>query len=46
MTYKPYYMKDVLDNSNKELFNVISTFVGGEGVPLLVIDLRAVRYYV
>ena len=31
MTYKPYYMKDVLDNSNKELFNVISTFAGGGG---------------
>ena len=24
-------MKDVLDNSNKELFNVISTFAGGGG---------------
>ena len=24
-------MKDVIDNSNKELFNVISTFVGGGG---------------
>ena len=21
MTYKPYYMKDVLDNSNKEIIN-------------------------
>ena len=31
MTYKPYYMKDVIDNSNKELFNVISTFAGGGG---------------
>ena len=31
MTYKPYYMKDVLDNSSKELFNVISTFAGGGG---------------
>ena len=31
MTYKPYFMKDVLDNSNKELFNVISTFAGGGG---------------
>jgi len=24
-------MKDVIDNSNKELFNVISTFAGGGG---------------
>ena len=31
MTYKPYLMKDVIDNSNKELFNVISTFAGGGG---------------
>ena len=31
MTYKYYYMKDVIDNSNKELFNVISTFAGGGG---------------
>ena len=31
MIYKPYYMKDVIDNSNKELFNVISTFAGGGG---------------
>ena len=31
MNYKPYYMKDVIDNSNKELFNVISTFAGGGG---------------
>ena len=31
MTYKPYFMKDVIDNSNKELFNVISTFAGGGG---------------
>ena len=31
MTYKPYFMKDVVDNSNKELFNVISTFAGGGG---------------
>jgi len=31
MPYKPYYMKDVIDNSNKELFNVISTFAGGGG---------------
>ena len=31
MTYKPYFMKDVINNSNKELFNVISTFAGGGG---------------
>ena len=31
MTYKPYFMKYVVDNSNKELFNVISTFAGGGG---------------
>ncbi len=31
MTYKPYFLKDVIDNSNKELFNVISTFAGGGG---------------
>jgi len=29
--YKPYYLKDVIDNSNKELFTVISTFAGGGG---------------
>jgi DNA (cytosine-5)-methyltransferase 1 len=31
MSYKPYYLKDVIDNSNKELFTVISTFAGGGG---------------
>ena len=31
MSYKPYLMKDVIDNSSKELFNVISTFAGGGG---------------
>jgi DNA (cytosine-5)-methyltransferase 1 len=31
MSYKPYYLKDVIDNSNKELFSVISTFAGGGG---------------
>jgi DNA (cytosine-5)-methyltransferase 1 len=31
MIYKPYYLKDVIDNSNKELFTVISTFAGGGG---------------
>ena len=31
MTYKPYFLKDVIDNSNKELFTVISTFAGGGG---------------
>ena len=45
MTYKPYFMKDVIDNSNKELFNVISTFAGGGG-SLLVIEWLVVRYYV
>src|SRR5210317_1172676 len=29
--YKPYFLKDVIDNSNKELFTVISTFAGGGG---------------
>lgn len=29
--YKPYYLKDVIDNSKKELFTVISTFAGGGG---------------
>ena len=29
--FKPYYLKDVIDNSNKELFTVISTFAGGGG---------------
>jgi DNA (cytosine-5)-methyltransferase 1 len=29
--YKPYKLKDVIDNSNKELFTVISTFAGGGG---------------
>ena len=29
--YKPYFLKDVLDSSNKELFTVISTFAGGGG---------------
>jgi DNA (cytosine-5)-methyltransferase 1 len=29
--YKPYYLKDVIDNANKELFTVISTFAGGGG---------------
>jgi DNA (cytosine-5)-methyltransferase 1 len=31
MSYKPYYLKDVIDNSNKEFFTVISTFAGGGG---------------
>jgi len=31
MSYKPYHLKDVIDNSNKELFTVISTFAGGGG---------------
>ena len=29
--FKPYYLKEVLDNSKKELFTVISTFAGGGG---------------
>ena len=29
--YKPYNLKDVIDNSSKELFTVISTFAGGGG---------------
>jgi len=29
--YKPYYLKDVLDQSNKKLFTHISTFSGGGG---------------
>ena len=29
--YKPYFLKEVIDNSNKELFTVISTFAGGGG---------------
>ena len=29
--FKPYYLKEVIDNSNKELFTVISTFAGGGG---------------
>jgi DNA (cytosine-5)-methyltransferase 1 len=29
--HAPYYLKEVIDNSNKELFTVISTFAGGGG---------------
>lgn len=31
MTYKPYYLKDVLDASAQKKFTVISTFAGGGG---------------
>jgi len=31
MSYKPYTLNEVIDNSNKELFTVISTFAGGGG---------------
>lgn len=31
MTYKPYYLKDVIDSSKKDLFKVVSLFAGVGG---------------